>query len=509
MLAAMSPARKRKGASRLPATLATLLCGALAARALLAALEQRLALFALWGHGSTLLLAGLGLALALALLALPAGWQPGRSRPPLRVLAAAALAAALVQLVAQPPWRPLVALWTFGVAAGLWPAAVLLAPAAVRALPPRLLARLDLCCAGALVLAVGGELALTALAHASSSPLFAREGESAGTFIARHRLRAEGRWQGFPVNSAGHFDEEFTVGTPGAPVVVTIGDSFSTSIVPHAFHFTTVAERALGRGRVHNLGVAAIGPREYEHLLLTEALPLRPSLVVVNVFVGNDLVLPAPAAGGWAARLLDRQRLLAWLVPERLATLALEGSAAGDARGAPPALGATSDAPTSEADLLRLYPWLADPLREVAAFSPAGFLRVELARARDVCRPDAPPDWDALLATLRRMAQAAAPVPLAVMLIPDEFQVEDAVWSEVRRAAGDLKLQRDLPQQVLVPALAQASIPCLDLLPVLRAVAPLRDGRRHVYHLRETHWNARGNAAAGEALARFVADYLP
>ena len=45
---------------------------------------------------------------------------------------------------------------------------------------------------------------------------------------------------------------------PGTPLAVTIGDSFSASIVPHVYHFTTVAERALTLGPIiANIGVAA------------------------------------------------------------------------------------------------------------------------------------------------------------------------------------------------------------------------------------------------------------
>ena len=47
----------------------------------------------------------------------------------------------------------------------------------------------------------------------------------------------------------------------------------------------------------------------------------------------------------------------------------------------------------------------------------------------------------------------------------------------------------------------------LDLLPLLRTVEPMKDGRRHVYQLRNTHFNARGNEVAGRALAR-LADSL-
>ena len=42
----------------------------------------------------------------------------------------------------------------------------------------------------------------------------------------------------------------------------------------------------------------------------------------------------------------------------------------------------------------------------------------------------------------------------------------------------------------------------------MRAVEPLEHGRRHVYHLRDSHFNAAGNRVAGEALAAFLAERL-
>jgi hypothetical protein len=36
----------------------------------------------------------------------------------------------------------------------------------------------------------------------------------------------------------------------------------------------------------------------------------------------------------------------------------------------------------------------------------------------------------------------------------------------------------------------------------------MEDGRRHLYHLQDTHFNARGNEIAGRALARFVDSLL-
>ena len=89
------------------------------------------------------------------------------------------------------------------------------------------------------------------------------------------------------------------------------------------------------------------------------------------------------------------------------------------------------------------------------------------------------------------------------MLIPDEFQVEDALWEQIVARAG-VTLERDRPQRLVAGFLEERGVPFLDLLPVLRAVPPLSDGNRHLYHSRDTHFNARGNRVVAEALASFL-----
>ena len=97
---------------------------------------------------------------------------------------------------------------------------------------------------------------------------------------------------------------------------------------------------------------------------------------------------------------------------------------------------------------------------------------------------------------------------LAVLLIPDQFQVDDALWKEVQRRLGRDDLDREQPQRRISAWLRERGVPYLDLLPELRQVPPLADGRGHLYHRRDTHWNRRGNEAAGAALARFLPRWL-
>jgi lysophospholipase L1-like esterase len=101
------------------------------------------------------------------------------------------------------------------------------------------------------------------------------------------------------------------------------------------------------------------------------------------------------------------------------------------------------------------------------------------------------------------MREAARGVPLAVMIIPDVFQVEDRLWSEVAPAGAD-RARRMRSVAITRKWLEEHSFAYLDLLPVLRGVRPLADGELHLYKLNDTHFNARGNAVVGRALAAFL-----
>ena len=495
--------RRERGASRLETALLLVACAALSTSAIVAVLLAR---------GSVPVAAALALALgaladaaAFVLLlrrwrAAPPAWRP---RLPVRGVVYLMLGATAVYLIWLQPYRSLVAHVAFGLAAGVAGLAALCAGPLLARLPPRLVSTADLMLLAACVLALGGELGLRVIAAHSRSPLFARSDEPMLDFMARYRLRPEQASPGFPVNSGGHFDAEFGARTPGVPRAVTIGDSFSTSVVPHRYHFTTVAERVLGRGEVCNVGIAGMGLNEYLYLLREEALPLQPDVVVIDVFVGNDLIdnLSGNVAPSWLAHWLDRDRLLVLVVPRRVFAVAHDQQG-----GMRPAAVTAGQAAGEGVDFERLYPWLRDPSKEIPTLTPERFAILERHRAQSACRADAPPEWARIFELLTEMRDLAASrsVPLAVMLIPDEFQVEDPVWEAVTSGPDGEKLDRDLPQRVLGAWLAQQSIPTLDLLPALRAVVPMPDGLRHLYQLRDTHFNARGNEVAGDELAEFL-----
>ena len=72
---------------------------------------------------------------------------------------------------------------------------------------------------------------------------------------------------------------------------------------------------------------------------------------------------------------------------------------------------------------------------------------------------------------------------------------------QFRRALA--RFDRDHPQNQIVEWGHRHGVRVLDLLPILREA----ELAGHTYHLRDTHWNARGNRLAGEALAEKLMAY--
>ncbi len=339
------------------------------------------------------------------------------------------------------------------------------------------------------------ELLLRAAAVAAPTPLLATSSSTTAQRFAAYAFAPGSLHFGRRTNSLGFFDDEFLPrGSRARPAVAVIGDSFSASFVPHDRHYTTVAE-GLVDADLWNVGWAAMGPAEYRAMLEQYVLPADPDAVLVSLFLGNDLAESSPAgpldramAAWW-----DRGNVLLCALPQRLLRLASSHEA-------------RTGALAHNGDLDRASAWLDDPLLEPGTMSEEEFLRIETERAR--CNAALPAGrLRTLKAEIRRLRQLAGARPFGIVLIPDESMVEDELWARVTQAAGPLR--RHALREELLAFLAEEGVPALDLLPPLLAAEPWpADGKRHLYLLRDTHWNARGNRVAGAALAPFVQGLL-
>ena len=464
----------------------------------------------LWGAALGWWWAALLGALLLCVLALvleTRAWRRGARTQlelaPLRKLFCAAVVASALFLIALQPFRRLYFELARGFAAGLFAAFLVVE----HTLAPRCSARLrrgaDLALFNLCLSALAAEFVLRQFALVRPSQLLAQRDGGAPQSIRLFGNPPGMVRYGFACDSGGYYDDEFGARALGRGLVVTIGDSFSMGSAPHLHHYTTVAERALGDVDVHNVGAPGIGPPEYLHLLRAVALPMKPDAVVVSIFVGNDIRfsdLRITRTDRGLRLWFDRDNLLVWQFPRRLARLSGEAGLAANEGGAPLVSG--------ERAIAAAFPFVEDPKLEEPGLTLEAFLRIERARALEACRVPAG-GFEALESALLEMKAACGDVPFAVMLIPDEFQVEDPLWTTVVEELPQAnELQRFQPQTHLASFAAANGIAWLDLTPALRAVEPDAEGLRRLYHLRDTHFNTRGNRVAGEQLAARLREML-
>jgi hypothetical protein len=349
----------------------------------------------------------------------------------------------------------------------------------------------DLIGMNAVLVLIMTEVSLRLLSVVWASPLLITESTSSQIRRASERMQPGSERFSFPMNSAGYYDTEFLPASDRSlPLVVNIGDSFSYGVVPHYYHYTTVAEREFPGAEIYNIGFPGTSPADYLFHVIEDALPLQPDLVVVALYVGNDIVTGAPEAS--PTRWYDAQRYMVGIVWHRLQILRRAQSSDW-----------TQDPPdTVREDLVSRYPWLTDPSQELPSMSEEIYIELE-ARNAYVGAANHPGLYERFFAALVEIEDAAGDVPVAFLIIPDEYQVNDELWQAVVEK-NELPLQRDLPQLKIREWAQAGNHNIVDLLPLLLAEEPLPDGRRHLYHLRDTHFNARGNLVAGRALAKLI-----
>jgi hypothetical protein len=441
---------------------------------------------------------------ALVLARRAVAWHRGRwssvSLAPWRGLLVIGTATAAVYLAFLQPFKPL--FWGITVALGFGVYAWLLAawPAIGERLPRRLVRGADLVLFLAAFVPLTAELALRLHAVLWPSTLTYQVDLQVPQLVERNRMPPGRVRMGFPLDERGFYDVRPAPPPRPRPLVGAIGDSFSLGVVPHEYHFTTVCERELPGVEVYNAGVVGVGPPGYLVLLREDVLELAPDVLLINLFVGNDVVCEGQYGEGkrqlrvW----FDRNNLMLATVPQRWARLRRERAALGADMLTP-----EGPLPGERLTLQEMLPWLEDPLLEPPRSTPERYVEMESFRAHLACRPDQPV-YGPLFRTLRELVETAGATPIGFVLIPDEFQVEEELWQAILASRPDEVLERDLPQRRITAWLDEHDLPYLDLLPLLRSVEPLEDGRRHVYHLRDTHFNARGNEVAGRAMAAFL-----
>ena len=260
-------------------------------------------------------------------------------------------------------------------------------------------------------------------------------------------------------NSRGFNDIERSVVRPTQITrrIVAIGDSFAVGVVPWRANYLTLLASELavdGSTEVVNMGVAGTEPRDYLSILVNEGLAFKPDLVLVGFFIGNDFETPRPKLyeHSYVATLANAF----WRVT----------------RGRAPAV--------AEAGGVATYNDTEPSL------SRDRFLEIEVDRAwvyaKDASRlTEATRNVAADLRQMRDIAKRSG-AEFAVVLIPDEAQINMSLQAEVARAAGHGPgdLDFSLPNRLIARELGAEGIRTLDLLPTFQeaGAAPCSTNRR-------------------------------
>jgi hypothetical protein len=319
-------------------------------------------------------------------------------------------------------------------------------------------------------------------------------------------MRVEGREVELAIDAQGLRGHERPA-AQGEWRVLGLGDSFAFGFgVAEEESYLARMEALLAPSRVVvvNAGHIGFGPDNEARFLESEGASLRPRLVLVGFYVGNDLwnVLTGPdraivVDGVLVSRPGIRERWDRPLRPGRILSTSLAS--------APP-----SDEPSAWRRLLRrshAYRFLSRRWAALRAGSKADGPRpLTLLDDEAVFIREDPPEfvdgWARVRELLARMdawcrAHRAA---LAVAVIPTASQVDPGRWAAARLRHGLRDGDFDLgkPQRILLEFGRDSGVAVIDLLPVLKRAAAEPGGP--LYFPRDAHWTPRGHDVAARAL---------
>ena len=315
---------------------------------------------------------------------------------------------------------------------------------------------------------------------------------------------------GFVLNSRSFRTREYEP-SPARGVfrVVALGDSFTfaSGALPHEDHWTTLLEEGLNGVsdrpvEVLRLGVPDTGPAFQLRLWQVEASKLRPDVVVMAFFIGNDFIDHQGDCGvfgggnrGFSGRLASVSVL--YRAARNLRRVWSAGADPAGHRG----LGETPSPGRS----IPGYREAFDPDRPT--FNRERFVAIEAERMALCLRSEEEAfrqlaDRTAGVVTDLADEIGRAGARFVVMVIPDQYQVDQIIVEEVLSSTGTRRADYDFnrPQRVLIRALESSGIEVLDLLPVFNRVS----SGDALYRLQDTHWNGRGNEIAAESLVEYI-----
>jgi lysophospholipase L1-like esterase len=261
-----------------------------------------------------------------------------------------------------------------------------------------------------------------------------------------------------------------------------LGDSFSVDF--EGSYGRLLAEYLHGTGaHVANLALSGAGPLDYLERLRTCAERLKPELVVVNYYVGNDA---SDTVVALSRRSASRDRLRSAVKTSYLGSLALEIRARWAETRRLRALEQRQGRVWADGHEV-LNPFIAEAGRAYPD---------EIVDNLLLEKPDMQRAWQlnrGLLRDMRRLSEAAGG-RLLLAILPATAQVSRShakFYADLGYRMDERVFESDVPQRLLGAFCEDERIHCIDLLPEFRRRQP-----RRFYLDNDDHWNGEGQALA-------------
>jgi len=297
--------------------------------------------------------------------------------------------------------------------------------------------------------------------------------------------------------------------TPGKLRVLALGDSFTEAAqVPAETRFTTLLQNGLaaeGQVEVLNAGVAGYQTDQEVLAYETRWRDLRPDVVLLFLFIGNDVMGNATdqRQPGVGPRTKPRFHLIAGELILDPLPVGPDGRPLANAFDPRIAHVGTDTAPV---DRLKSAAYASSALYRAAADAVyvmrSRFARAQVpfdwtlfARHSDDRVQEA---WDLTTALLMRLSRDVTQDGgrLAVVIIPDAIQVDGQRWNEfLRRYAVDAaEWDPAAPDARLAEICDRGRLRCLDLVPALTPRAA------EMYYRNDAHLTPAGHRATATAV---------
>ena len=292
----------------------------------------------------------------------------------------------------------------------------------------------------------------------------------------RFRGKPFAQTPGFRLNSKGFKDVEYQKEKkPGTFRILGIGDSFTYGSVPYVNNYLTVAEEKLNQQganvEIINMGIPSIGPREYLSLFVIEGLPLKPDMVLVSFFIGNDFMGDSE----------NKRKLYTYSYVASLIYYLY----------------------SAQTKYEGITKYTLEYHDDVPNFTDEAYLNIEKERSRIFLKQNQAfgTQLDAAMSYLIKMKSICdeQKISLVVVLLPDELQVSRTLQTSVWRALALTPdaIDLSLPNRLISERLTQNGIDSFDLLSEFQSAGE----QKRLYRPNDSHWNIEGNKLAAEIIS--------